>query len=1053
MIDFSAFHLKRDWENEAVTQIGRELAHTPWGAYESEEQARCCDREASRYTLSLDGIWRFRIYKNPDEVPDNFGGTDFDADGFVDIPVPSNWESHGFSPPIYTNYVYPFDTKAEPGLEITPYSNRSETIYAPPHVPQQDNPTGAYLHTFSLPNDFAGRECFLHFGGVESAFYLWINGQPVGYSQDSKIPADFCVTRFLRPGKNQIAVLVFKFSDGTYLEDQDYWHLSGIFRSVVLIAKPFQHIRDFSVSALPDRHGESATLMVRCETNERNGFADYSVRLRLYDTSGVLAGEISAPFATDTSMYPCKEHLPHPTPKRGWALLMMRLPAVRKWYADAPYLYTVTLALVAPDGTEVDFESARTGFRRIEIEDGVIKLNGQRMIFRGVDRHEYCFQSGRSVPRAHMEEEIKLMKRLNFNAVRTSHYPCDPIWYDLCDQYGMYVVCETNLETHGLGGYLANHPAWSAAFLERGIRNVLTHRNHPCIVSWSLGNESGLGSSHAAMANWIRSCDATRLVQYESGAPGADVSDIRCPMYMRPWDIETCLGDASDKRPLVQVEYAYQCGNSGGNFYKYWDLVEKQPSYQGGFIWDWQDKAFPLVKDGQTHWGIGGDFEGFTDFLNAGWMTANGVVAPDLTPKPAAYEIKHCQSPVKLVQDAPGVYTIRNRCDNLSSDAFTFSYTVLCDGTPIDAGEALPDEPVQPMSDGTVRMDASPFADLTGELFVTWTVRYRHETPFCNAGYILYENQFPLPAKSTRTLPVPHPAFLPSVVVRDEEDAIVFAGQGFTLRLCRESGLITSFSRNGKIIWFGGENRFFRPATAIDYGTNHAPYGILSDWLHCGYDRLQRTLDSITVATMSDGSAFAEVVSREQADAAAQWIEIRTRYTVHPDGSIDTDILFDIDTSLRHLPRVGVGFTLSPSLEEMSFYGRGPQESYADRKKGALMGVYTSRVAQQDFPFLPPCECGGHEDVRWVRFFGDGVCVSFEAKGTFHFDAHHSTIQDIYQATHPYKLRRRDEIFVNLDCTHAGLGGDDGWSQNLHDEFRVRPGIYHLAFTIRTAID
>lgn len=570
MNSYQKFHQKRDWENKDVTAINRELSHAPWGAYENERQALSHDSALSKWALSLDGTWRFALFARPEQV-EPFWEPQFDTAGWATIRVPGNWETQGFGEPIYTNVVYPWDYHSRERHMIRPEGGSGgRGLPNPPYIPA-DNPTGCYVRSFSIDPDWSGRNIFIEFGGVETAFYLWINGQPVGYAQDSKLPSSFDITSFIHSGENRAALQVMRFADSSYLEDQDYWHLSGIFRPVRLVAKPAARLTDWKVDANPNLTDGSGEIEADVAISRCDGFARYQIRLAIMDQDGYQLGQTVAPVSAGAAYRTAEQ------PTANTARLRISLRDIQLWTPETPVLYTIILTLLDPAGEPVDFESCHTGFRKIEIQNDIVLLNGRRLLIRGVNRHEHEARGGRTVSRQHMIEEIKLMKKLGINSVRTCHYPDDPAWYDLCDEWGILVVCECNLETHGVMGQLTHAPAWGTSFLERAIRMVLTHQNHPSIYAWSLGNESGTGANHAAMAGWIREYDPTRLCQYEAGQPGRNISDIRGFMYAPQQTILDMLTDPADTRPVILVEYLYQIRNAGGRLHLFAELLEKYP--------------------------------------------------------------------------------------------------------------------------------------------------------------------------------------------------------------------------------------------------------------------------------------------------------------------------------------------------------------------------------------------------------------------------------------------------------------------------------------------
>lgn len=1044
-----SFHTTPDWHNQQIAGIHRQTAHAPLGAYENETQARCRDPLASRWNLSLDGVWRFRLFDRPEDVPEGFCEEGLPREGWADILVPGNWELQGHGKPIYTNVPYPFVLDDETTPKTLPSllgENRWQDCYAPPQAPAE-NPTGCYVRQFHLPAQWEGRRVYAWFGGVEAASYLWVNGHEVGYSQDGKLPFEYDITAYLRPGQNTMALMVLRFCAGTYLEDQDYWHLSGIYRSVRLCAKPALHIRDYNAQGTATPTGGALDCHVHLSPVE--GYADCRVKLDLFDPDGGLCATAVAAPDTTRPMYNYGQNMHTTLP----AAAHFEIPVsnAKLWTPEEPWLYTVVFTLLDADENTLDAESCRVGLRRVEIADGTVLLNGKRLIVRGVDRHEHALETGRAVSLEHMRAEIGLMKRLNFNAVRTSHYPNDPAWYDLCDEYGILLVCETNLETHGLEGRLTVDPAWSGAFLDRAVRMVLTHRNHPSIFFWSLGNESGVGPNHAAMANWIRWADPSRIVQYEGGHGDKWITDVVCPMYLRNNQVLEHL-TSGDPRPFIQVEYAYQMSNSGGNFWEYWRDVERYRRFQGGFIWDWQDKALPLRDDAgkTTGWGYGGDFgEPLTD--QCPYMCANGVVLPDLTPKPAANEIRNCQSPVTLeplmgwvveqvFQDGTGRFTVKNRFQSWDLSHVRLQAQVLEDGQPIcDFEVPLPQCPA--MTDCQVAVEAPAVGKAGCEYHVNFYVQLAHDTPWAAAGHELYRAQWPLAIAPSAQPMAGQP--LPVRLAQQAGPAIVEAA-GLRV-LCDAEGLLT-VERDGAVVLRGGQPCFFRAPTGIDVGQYN---GVLNEWNQAGYDRLRRRILGIVASTLGDGRAQLEVDSWLQAPGCSRGIRHRMSVTVGGSGALEFDATADMDPGLPHVPRVGLEFTVDGGLSALQWFGRGPWENYRDRKTSALVGRYARAVEDTHSAFLPPCECGGFEDVRWLALSGGGRQLAVRAEGLLHFDAHYNTVQDYAQAEHDHELVRRGQITLHLDAAHAGLGGDDGWSKSLRAEYRLPAGVYRQRFVVQ----
>ena len=1029
----------------------REPMHSPLGAYQTELQAATLNRRASEYVRVLDGQWKFCLASGPSDVPMGFQEPDYPCTDWENITVPGNWELQGHGDPIYTNTLMPFNMTDPDGPHLLKPGRAKDVALKPPYVPT-DNPTGCYVHTFTIPDGWQGRDVFLNFDGVESAFYVWVNGHEVGYSQDSKLCAEFNISANVRFGENTLAVQVMRWCDGSYLEDQDYWHLSGIYRSVSVYSKPRIHIRDFKVSPFLDDQYQDADLVAYCYVNLEDGFADYKVRATLLDEAGQVVGKPqTAAVDTKSPMYP--ERFPR---EAGSAQLVMHVKAPKKWTADAPNLYTVVFTLIDADGHEVDFESCRVGFRRIELsDDGVVLLNGRRLVIRGVDRHEHHPEMGRAITVERMREEIFAMKRLNFNAVRTSHYPNHPDWYDLCDQYGIYLVDETNLETHGIEALLSKNPDWAAAYLDRAVRMVMRDKNHPSIVFWSLGNESGVGPNHAAMAGWIRYFDPTRLVQYEGANPPKEVSDLRVPMYPSLDWVADVMADTSDKRPMIMCEYAYAKSNSNGNVHKYWDAVHKYPRFQGGFVWDWADKALTKVTaDGRRYWAYGGDFdEPVVDDVRD--MCLNGVVQPDLTPHPGAFEIKKLQSPVLIRDFNMEDQTLRIQNDYLGRDLghLKLTWVILENGLVEESG--VFDLPAVPSGED-VRVFIpyrSISRDNIAETFLNVSLQCKEDEPFAPKGHEVVSEQFLLAAavnqRQDRSLnPVKNVTF------SELDGTVEVAGFDFSISFNKATGTMNSLIHDGvSLLKSGPTENYFRAPTGIDDGlagvvVEGASYS--RQWLDHGLDRLVRQVEDFSVHQAGPYEVHIRVLARMQADAFDDTIRTESSYAIRGDGKVQFHQKIWVDPQFPVLPRVGITLVAEKSLDRLTWYGRGPHENYVDRKQSAHVGLYHSTVRDQHFDYILPVECGGKEDVRWLELRNwQGKGLRIFAEDVVHFDAHFNSVADYAAARHTVDLIPRDEVYVNIDCAHSGLGGDNGWRLTIHDEYQVKPGFYQFGFLIQ----
>lgn len=1075
---FQGFHSKDDFQNQHVTQINRAPSHSPW---------RLDPERSDR--LSLDGLWRFKLLDRPSDLPGDAADPGLDDGSWASIRVPACWELEGFGKPVYTNVMYPLpDVEGEDYLlhprSAAPGDARRNgdpgERYNPPFVPR-DNPCGIYRRSFEWRGARADDLAFLEFEGVEQAFYLWVNGKPVGYSQDSKLPASFEVSPYLHDGTNSLTLCVLRFSDALWLEDQDYFHLTGIFRSVSLIAKPRVHLADFGADGRLGAGG-SCSLAAWASVNRAEGFADHRIRLELFDPEGRKVAEAEKDIGTATPILGMglRQFYTGPLPFSGRAVFELELGALRSWDPDHPTLYRAAFSLLSPSGEVVDAESCRIGFRSVEIADGLVLLNGRRVVFRGVNRHEHAFEGGRTVSREHMAEEIRLMKSLNFNAVRTSHYPDASAWYELCDELGMLVVCEANLETHGLEGRIANDPEWAEAMLERARRMVVTHKNHPSIVSWSLGNESGYGPNHAAMANWIREYDGTRIVQYENNDPGPLGSDIRCCMYPSPELLMDMIADLRDRRPIVLVEFGYQIANSGGGLRAFHDLVERFPIFQGGFVWDWQDKCLPAkTAAGQTFFGFGGDWgESVVEAICPVYMCANGVVLPDLRPKPVAAELKQVLSPfwIDAVDAARGVFMFRNRSFSLEAKDLELRAIISVDGErrsehaiALETVEGQDPEALMKRLYGPQYWRSWNRRDIPGPRDLPLLVPVS-EAPWqgselhldilvCRAGggAELARFQWELPqeawqgtgprsgngALSAEWKSAPGAsAKAPEARVTARKDGaggLVIEGADFAVRF-DDRMLLSSYTRSGRLyLEQGGREVFTRGRTGLQ---------LESRWWGDAQERWEsqrrlageRELAGFAVSRSDDeGSLRLEVRTRLAKGA----IEGRTAWTFLADGSLELELCYDVEASWGHLARLGVEFVLPEGFERVEWFGRGPGESYIDRREASPVGRYTATVESTHFPFVPVSHSGSHVDTRWLRLKqaeGRSIEVQGRRGGAFGFDAHHNTIEDYWGALHEHELVRRPQTFLHLDAAMAGIGGEMAWSTVLDARHRVAAG-------------
>ena len=873
-----------------------------------------------------------------------------------------------------------------------------------------------------------------------------------------------------------MTVMVLRYSCGTYLEDQDYWQMSGIQRDVFLLAKPKVHIRDFTLRTSFDAAYRDAALEVEVELSDpffgrrqpedfrkftiaamagNEGYLSYSVEFALYDRKGnaVWTSPHSDSFSAHSYMYGELVGT-----KKGAAKLKIGVENPDQWSAEDPALYTLTMSLVdtiAGTRKAVDFESARFGFRQVEIRNRMVLINGQRMIVRGVDRHEHHPERGRALTVQDMVDDILAMKKLNFNAVRTSHYPDDSRWYDLCDVYGMYVVDEANLETHGVGGDLSLNPEWATMYLDRARRMVIRDKNHPCICFWSLGNESHFGPHHAAMRAWIKQYDPTRPVQYESGNPPSEVSDIMVPMYPSVEWIEKVMYDASEKRPMILCEYAYAKGNATGNLWKYWDLVHTYPSFQGAFVWDWRDKAlFKTLPDGRKVYAYGNDLGERFDYDAVGedaTQVLNGIVGPLLEIHPGAFEVKNQQAPVfvEALVLKEGRLRLHNRYSFSDLRHLSVLWNIHADGQTFASGMRASD--LAPGATGELILPVADAQGHSGEVFLDVCFTLLEDCPWANKGHEIARFQFQLAASKPRAVRAARASGLPTIETKAGE---TWWGHpsGYAYLFDGKTGNLTGISgRGGEAIMSQplSEN-FFRAPLENDWILGH-DFSYSRDWERLGIDCL-KVESANASASQVDGELHIrsrKIIGNSKGTFSSAWDSFTC---VGEDGRISFSHAVIIDGDVQTIPRIGMRMALAGDCRNLSWYGRGPWENYPDRKSSALVGRYSLDVLEEEYPYIVPGEYGARQDVREFSLLdtaGQGILVSGERR--FSFSAHQYSQEELAKKDHYWELRADGLVHVSIDCFLMGLGGDDGWTRNVHPEFHIGPGSYRWGFTMEYA--
>jgi beta-galactosidase len=1030
-----------DWENPRVFSVNKEPAHCTLIPYPDTDTVLLGTREASPFHKSLNGKWKFHWVPKPDDRPKDFYKLDYDVSSWSEINVPANWELQGYDIPIYTNSDYPFSPKNP----------------KPPFIPHDNNPVGSYRTEFEIPAKWKNRQVFLHFDGVRSAFYLWLNGKKVGYSQDSRTPAEFDITKYLRIGKNVLAAEVYRYSDGSYLEDQDTWRLSGIFRDVYLFSTPQVHLQDFFVRCDLDDRYRNAELIVTATVKNYSGsnVNDHTLQVALLDENGNTVGQnplmkavVKGMAAGENSVVEMKANVKNP----------------RKWTAETPNLYTVLLSLKDASGKTIEVERCNFGFREVQLKGGQMLVNGVPILIKGVNRHENDPDTGYYVTVESMTKDIKLMKQNNINAVRTCHYPNDPKWYDLCDKYGIWLLDECNLETHGVIKILPkDDPDWKDACLDRMKNMVQRDKNHPCVIIWSLGNESGYGSTHKAMADYTRKADPTRLVHFNAnGMADIEASDIVCPMYTT---IERIIEYAKKDQPepLIQCEYAYARGNAVGNLQEYWDAYEKYKHLQGGFIWDWADKSLRAFDcEGKMFWTYGGDY-GPPGTPSDGSMISNGIVGPDRNPEPELYEVKKVYQYIKAepIDLSNGKIQIRNKYDFLTLDFVDISWELTLDDEVLQKG-SLPKMSLAPKQQKEVTIPLQkPALKAGAECWLKIIFALAGDALWADRGHIVAWDQFKLlytpPAVQTENIESMPQLKLDAgydITVTGKDFKLTIGGQNQWFK--NQRGVITSFIYKEKeLIEAPLTPNFWRVPLDNDLEMQWDRYYVVGlagmpyrsyIWRWAGQ---YRDVKSVKAEQLKP-----QVVRVTVDSALIPGIEadLKTIYTIYGSGDVVVENSFDPgdNTKLPELPRFGMQMAIPDKLDTMTWYGRGPHENYWDRNTGAAVGLYSGKVKDLIHNYVKPQENANRTDVRWVALTdNDGIGILAAGMPLLSVSAWPYTMEDLEKARHINELPQRDTITVNLDYKQMGVGGDDGWGKRPHPEYRLPAKPYSYSFRLQ----
>lgn len=1034
------------WADPYVNAVNRLPARATSYSYRTESDALRGDRSLSRIEM-LDGVWKFKFVEDLALRPVGFESGGYDVSGWDDIDVPSCWEMRGYGYPIYTNIPYPFD-------------------FTPPYI-RRDNPAGSYVRYFRVPGQWKGERVILHFGGVYSGFQVWVNGRSAGYSEDSCLPAEFDITDLVAEGDNRLAVQVFKWTDGSYLEDADQWRMAGIHREVYIAAKPAVAIGDFGVRTILDADMKDARLQVRPVLDVAGGASaeGLTVDAKLFGPDGTPVARMSIPAQEILGEnYPPYDNVYFP-------LMETRVENPEKWTSETPALYTLVLSLTERDGSLVESRSCRVGFRDVRLSGQQLLINGTPVKLMGVNRHDHHQSNGKTVTREDMERDIRMMKQCNFNSVRTSHYPNDPYLYDLCDSYGLYVIDEANLETHGVGSRLSNDPAWNLGFMERGIRMAIRDRNHPSIIFWSLGNESGCGPNHAAMAGWIKDYDPTRLIHYEgargvpsdpryvpmarsSAAPylgeGQETRphiqgsanpndppyvDVISRMYTRVDQLLDLARNPDLDRPVFMCEYAHSMGNSTGGMQDYWDAIRANDNLLGGHIWDWVDQGILQTRpDGSEYWAYGGDLERPGEHHDSNFCL-DGLVNADRSPKAALWECKYVFQPFDFAAGTePASVRVANRNFFSPSSRYYFTWELIGDKGVLQSGRLNVPE-TAPGGSSIAAVPVKAFKKEPGaEYFINIHAHEKEALPYAEAGFMVASGQIALngePASQSK-------AAKGRATVSDDGRRITISAAGSVAVVDRTSGYIVSFTSGGReLIKTPLVPNFWRAATDNDRR------GWKTEERFGFWKTAPAELTTDNIEILDDG---VRVVKKTGG------VSLTLTYEMDGRGNLSVGYSLSKDENVPEPLRVGMTTTVPGRFAAATWFGRGPWENYSDRKQGAAIGLYTLPAADMSPCYVYPQEYGNRCDVRWLALAGrDGRGVGFAGTKPLQVSVWNTTQEELEKAAHMgEQALLPDALTVNIDLAQAGVGGTDTWSQNAapSPQYRLTDRNYDYGFVI-----
>jgi beta-galactosidase len=1019
------------WQNEKINEENREPMHASYFVYENEAAATQNDYRKSSNYLDLNGTWKFKYVDSPADLPAAFEKTTFNDSAWDNFKIPATWDVNGYGYPIYTNTTYDFAKY----IKINP-----------PFVPTKYNPTGVYRREITIDKSWEGKDIFLHVGTAKSNLTVWVNGVYVGYGEDGKLPSEFNLNKYVKTGKNSIVMQVMKWSDGSYLECQDFWRMSGITRDTYLVARNKARLNDYEIIPDLDASYLNGTLKISTEFAGITPKDKYTLEVQLKDGDKIINSKVISALS-EKQTFDFAVNNP------------------KKWSAEIPNLYQVTFLLKDKKGSVIEIINQNVGFRKVEIKGGQLLVNGKAIYIKGVNRHETDPVTGQTVSRQRMEEDIKLMKEFNINAVRMSHYPNDEYFYELCDKYGIYVVDEANIESHGMGyditKTLGNKPDWELAHLQRMQRMVERDKNHTSIIIWSMGNEAGNGYNFYRGYLWIKNRDKSRPIQYERATAGAwdgkDLkyewnSDIIDPMYSSPNKMEEyILANPNPDRPYIQCEYAHAMGNSMGNFKDYWDIIRKYPNFQGGFIWDMIDQSvYKTQPDGTVVFAYGGDF-GPKDVPSDNNFLNNGVFNPERKPNPHAFEMRNVYQNILTSWDNQATTTIKvyNEFSFKDLSNVSLRWTLILDGKE-DAKGTIEDLDISSNQSKTYTLPVNLEGKEFKEAFINISYFLKQEEPFLPKGFQIATEQLALKGSWKNDTKING---VSKITVLKNADNTVFKSDKAAIAFDKKTGFITSYTfENQPIVKEGYQLRpnFWRAPNDNDFGANLQNY--LVSWKQATENP---TLISWTHSVTKDNRVLVKATYNLPQVSAK--LELNYEFNSNGELNVKEQLNIDKNAETRMLPRFGMEMILQKDFSSISYYGKGPHENYIDRNYSSQVGLYNQTVSEQYYPYIRPQETGNKTEIRWFELSNDKLKIKVTSDEFLATTALHFLNEDLDDGVqkdqrHAAELKERDLTSLKIDYKQMGVGGIDSWQAWPMKKYLLEDKTYQYQFKITPSL-